>query len=182
MLRCQNVCGSGFNPGRILRFRNPSVRVMLVDRFTHQQPGDRRNIWSAMQDLNLRPRAPKARALPSCANRRCGKDERYSSFDLRPATEPPLNFVELVGMTGFEPATPAPPVRCSTKLSHIPKTLVKVEGFEPSGPYWHQHPRLDGYQVTVLHPDWSGRQDLNLHILASKARGLPLPNSLTYKL
>src|SRR5271166_955810 len=26
--------------------------------------------WSAMRDLNPRPRAPKARALPSCANRR----------------------------------------------------------------------------------------------------------------
>jgi len=31
--------------------------------------------------------------------------------------------------------------------------LVRMRGFEPPRPYWHLHPRQDGYQVTVLHPD-----------------------------
>ncbi len=26
----------------------------------------------------------------------------------------------MVGMTGFEPATPSPPAKCATRLRHIP--------------------------------------------------------------
>ena len=40
----------------------------------------------------------------------------------------PLNYTrkkKMVGMTGFEPATPWSQTRCSTKLSHIP-TLIKL--------------------------------------------------------
>ena len=32
--------------------------------------------WSGMQDLNLRPHAPKARALPDCANPGYGAPSR----------------------------------------------------------------------------------------------------------
>ena len=37
---------------------------------------------------------------------------------------------QMVGMTGFEPATTWSQTKCSTKLSHIPK-MVRSEGFEP---------------------------------------------------
>src|SRR5215213_10884542 len=33
----------------------------------------------------------------------------------------------LVGMTGFEPATPRPPAVCATRLRHIPKTYPEVK-------------------------------------------------------
>ena len=39
-------------------------------------------------------------------------------------------IIKLVGMTGFEPATPWSQTKCSTKLSHIPK-MVRPKGFEP---------------------------------------------------
>ena len=37
----------------------------------------------------------------------------------------------MVGKTGFEPATPWSQTKCSTKLSHIPKKMVRPKGFEP---------------------------------------------------
>ena len=43
---------------------------------------------------------------------------------------------KIVGMTGFEPATPRTPCVCATRLRHIPKRLflksVGVAGFEPA--------------------------------------------------
>ena len=37
----------------------------------------------------------------------------------------------MVGKTGFEPATPWSQTKCSTKLSHFPKYMVRSKGFEP---------------------------------------------------
>jgi hypothetical protein len=57
------------------------------------------------------------------------------------------SFIYVVGMTGFEPATPWSQTRCSTKLSHIPLygfkkrigelKMVGTTGFEPATP-WSQ--------------------------------------------
>ena len=39
----------------------------------------------------------------------------------------------LVGMTGFEPATPRTPCVCATRLRYIPRMyFVGVAGFEPA--------------------------------------------------
>src|ERR1700722_7127713 len=54
--------------------------------------------WSGWRDLNPRPPRPERGALPSCAT--------------------PRN--NMVGETGFEPATPASQTRCATGLRHSP--------------------------------------------------------------
>ena len=37
----------------------------------------------------------------------------------------------MVEKTGFEPATPWSQTKCSTKLSHFSKKMVRSKGFEP---------------------------------------------------
>ncbi len=80
--------------------------------------------WSAMRDLNPRPRAPKARALPSCANRRNSGMRGENS-------EPPVHSsrpddrkhpLKLVGLVRFELTTPCPPDRCANQAALQPET------------------------------------------------------------
>ena len=40
-------------------------------------------------------------------------------------------LIQMVGKTGFEPATPWSQTKCSTKLSHFPIYMVRSKGFEP---------------------------------------------------
>src|SRR5699024_2925555 len=62
-------------------------------------------------------------------------------------TTPTRTFV---GLTGFEPATPAPPVQCATKLRHSP-LFDHVTGIgDPDRPAVSIHgtPRRDGIGAT----------------------------------
>lgn len=38
----------------------------------------------------------------------------------------------------------------------------------------HQHPRLDGYQITVLRPDWQRDSDSNRDCIVLETSRLPL--------
>jgi hypothetical protein len=47
------------------------------------------------------------------ANKKSRKNRIFKGF---------FQLLLVVGMTGFEPATPRPPAECSTGLSHIPNS------------------------------------------------------------
>ena len=50
--------------------------------------GSSRNLyWSGRQDLNLRPRGPKPRALPDCATPRQGNETNFQFFSSRRAND-----------------------------------------------------------------------------------------------
>ena len=81
---------------------------------SHPQPH-----WSEMQDSNLRPSAPKADALPDCANLRIsGPSTRYRSLVSRLSVECSTfelsKGIHLVDPAGFEPTTCGLKDRCST--------------------------------------------------------------------
>ena len=44
-----------------------------------------------------------------------------------PGSEAAGAFISLVGETGFEPATPAPPAQCSTRLSYSPMFYYRFD-------------------------------------------------------
>ncbi len=46
------------------------------------------------------------------------------------------SLIQLVGTTGFEPATPCPPDKCATKLRYAPKLqyFFKTEGIMNTSP------------------------------------------------
>src|SRR5699024_5356007 len=48
----------------------------------------------------------------------------YDELRRRPAVDTVRLGSRMVGLTGFEPATPSPPVRCATKLRHSPIAVV----------------------------------------------------------
>ena|GEM_PF-3630667 len=92
-------------------------------------------LWSGRQDLNLRPRGPKPRALPDCATPRLLGSLRNvfrgEKEELREALADfwPLDCQKfgkagvcsnVVGVTGFEPATSASRTLRATKLRHTP--------------------------------------------------------------
>ena len=57
----------------------------------------------------------------------------------------PLNYIPMVGETGFEPATPWSQTKCDTKLRYSPKMAARV-GFEPT------RRRVKVYCVTASPP------------------------------
>lgn len=67
----------------------------------------------------------------------CGFADRYTTIVLRRQ--------EMVGVTGFEPATFCSQSRRSTRLSHTPRTLPHLPD-SPQGPGYDRHPdRTSGW-------------------------------------
>lgn len=71
--------------------------------------------WSGWPDSNRRPRAPEARALPSCATTRWSgrQDLNLRPPGPQPGALPNCATSRCVPRTGFEPATPWFVARCS---------------------------------------------------------------------
>ena len=115
--------------------RRPQERVVTADRVLHRgavpfpalstaldvakKEGDRaRREWPGRADLSLC-------FHPAGCSLRPGAGPRENA-----AAALVLRRSQLVGQTGFEPATPRPPVWCATKLRHCPRPLlVRVPRF-----------------------------------------------------
>jgi hypothetical protein len=92
--------------------------------------------WSGWQDSNLRPSAPKADALPSCATSRKSFMARRLRFELRlkasKACVLPLHHRRILEREiGFEPTTLCLEGRRSDQLSYSREKVVEIPGIEP---------------------------------------------------
>ena len=85
-----------------------------------------------MQDSNLRPSAPKADALPNCANGRWELAVRVelTTFALQVRCSTVIAMLALAPQVGLEPTARELTVRCST--IELLWNVVRPEGFEPS--------------------------------------------------
>ena len=74
--------------------------------------------WSGWADSNRRPPAPEAGALTGLRYTPNKHDRRNNGPPV--AYWWPIDQETMVGVTGFEPATPSTPRRCASGLRHTP--------------------------------------------------------------
>ncbi len=125
--------------------------------------------WSGQWDLNPRPLAPHASALPSCAMARLSWSKIMSGYK---PTAPRLPLDGFDGFDGFDRLTVVSPSNHRlTVVSSIEPQAHRGESIEP------QARGRSGYSTTVINNttvvEWSGQWDLNPRPLRPERSALP---------